>query len=290
MKTKNILSTFIVFFLFVANIVAQGDLITTDQFNDLKKNNKELVVIDASKKKLYTKSHIDGAISIPYAILNQKGGAVNGLLKSPEELATILGEKGVSNEDTIVVYDEGSQKYSTRVYWILKYLCAPNVKILHKENTAWRNARIKLTSAVPSVKAKTFNATVNPEIFADLDYIKSNLENENVVLIDARSDKEFSGTEDTEKKYSKGHLPGAVSLDFKNVLKEDKSFMNMDDFASKIEENGFTADKTYIMYCKTGVKAAVPYVFFKAVLGYDNIKLYDGAYLEWEAQGEAIEK
>lgn len=288
MKTKNILSTIIVIFLFVANIVAQGNIITADQFNDLKKNNKELVVIDASKKKLYTKSHIDGAISVPYAILNQKDGAVNGLLKSPEELATIFGEKGVSDQSTIVVYDEGSQKYSTRVYWILKHLGAPNVKLLHKENAAWRNARIKLTSTVPSVKATTFTANVNQDISADCGYIKENLEN--IVLVDARSEKEFLGTEDSEKKYSKGHLPGAVHLEFKEVENEDKSFMSATDFEKIMTEKGFTADKTYVMYCKTGVKASVTYAYFKEVLGFENVKLYDGAYLEWEAQGETIEK
>lgn len=288
MRTKNILSTLIVVFLFVATSIAQGNIITADQFNDLKKNNKELVIIDASKAKLYAKAHIDGAISIPYAKLNQKDGAVNGLLKETVELASFLGEKGVSNESAIVVYDEGSQKYSTRVYWILKYLGAQNVKLLHKENTAWRNARIKLTSTVPSVKATTFTAVLNEDIAVDLAYIKANLDN--IVLVDARSEKEFLGTEDTEKKYSKGHLPGAVSLNFKEVEKEDKSFKTVAEFEKIMTEKGFTADKTYVMYCKTGVKASVTYVFFKDVLGYENVKLYDGAYLEWEAQGESIEK
>ncbi len=288
MKTKNILSTLIVMFLFVATSVAQENLVSASQFVDLKKNDKNLVVIDASKSKLYTKSHIDGAISIPYAKLNQKDGAVKGLLKGAEELATYFGEKGVSNENTIVVYDEGSQKYSTRVYWILKYLGAPNVKLLHKENTAWRNARVKLTSTVPSTKATTFTATLNEDIAADLAYIKANLDN--VVLVDARSEKEFLGTETSEKKYSKGHLSGAVHLDFKEVEKEDKSFKTAAEFEAIMAEKGFTADKTYVMYCKTGVKASVTYTFFKEVLGFENVKLYDGAYLEWEAQGESIEK
>jgi len=290
MTTTKILSTVAIFFIFAANLVAQGDIITADQFNDLNKNNKELVIIDASKAKLYTKSHIDGAINIPYAKLNQKEGAVKGLLKGTEELATFFGEKGVSDQSEIVVYDEGSQKYSTRVYWILKYLGAPNVKLLHKENDAWRNARIKLTSAVPSVKATTFTANPNQEISADCAFIKANLDNENVVLIDARSEKEYLGTEDSEKKYSKGHLPGAIHLDFTEVENENKSFMSTTGFESIMSENGFTADKTYVMYCKTGVKASVTYTFFKEVLGFENVKLYDGAYLEWEAQGEAIEK
>ena len=280
MKTKNILSTLLVFFLFVATAVAQGNIITTDQFKELKKANKELVIIDASKAKLYTATHVVGAINIPYKILNQKEGAVDGLLKTPEELAKILGDKGVSDQDEIVVYDEGSQKYSTRVYWVLKYLGATNVKVLHKEMSAWGKARIKLTSAVPNVKTKVFTANINSDISADITFVKEGLANENVVLIDARSEEEFIGSDDVKKKYSDGHLPGAIHLEFKEVLNENKSFMNAEAFADR----GFTADKTYIMYCKTGVKASVPYVYFTEVLGFENVKVYDGAYAEWETK------
>lgn len=289
MKTKNSISTLIVFFLFVANIVAQGNIITANQLKELKKEHKDnFVLIDASKAKLYTKAHIDGAINIPYKALNKKNAAVKGLVRSPEELAAFFGKKGVSNQDFIVVYDEGSQKYSSRVFWVLKYLGAPNVKILHKENVAFRKARVKLTSAVPVIKTKTFTANVNNEIIADLAYIKEN--KANIVLIDARTKKEFIGSDDVKKKYSDGHLPGAIHLGYKKFEKDNKSFLTSDGFANSIADNGFTADKTYVLYCKTGVKASVPFVFFTEVLGYKNVKVYDGAYLEWAAKGEAIEK
>ena len=289
MKTKNILSTLIVLFIFITSAVAQGNLVTADQLKGLKKEHKDnFVLIDASKTKLYTKAHIDGAISIPYKALNQKEGAVKGLIKTPEELAAFFGKMGVSDQDFIVIYDEGSQKYSTRVFWVLKYLGAPNVKILHKEMGAFRKARVKLTSNVSSPKAKTFTANVNKDIVVDLAYVKANLDN--IVLIDVRTAKEFTGSDDVKKKYSEGHLPGAIHLDFKKFEKEDKSFLSPEGFSSIAEKHGFTPEKTYVMYCKTGVKASVAYVFFTEVLGYKNVKVYEGAYLEWAAQGEAIEK
>lgn len=289
MKTKKILNTLFVFFLFVVSSIAQGNIVTADQLKDLKKAHKDnFVLIDASKAKLYTKAHIDGAINIPYKALNQKEGAVKGLIKSPEELAAFFGKMGVSNQDYIVVYDEGSQKYSARVFWVLKYLGVANVKILHKEMSAFRKARVKLTAAVPKPKAKTFTANVNKDIVADLAFIKSNLTS--IVLIDARTKKEFIGSDEVKKKYSEGHLPGAIHLGYKKFEKENKSFLSADGFSSIIKEHGFTPEKTYVLYCKTGVKASVPYVFFTEVLGYKNVKVYDGAYLEWAAQGETIEK
>jgi len=133
MNLHKFIGTSLLFLLFIGNILAQ-DIISAKDFVALQKTNPNVVIIDASKDKLYTQSHIEGAINIPYAMLNYKENAVEGLLLPVEEVAKILGTKGVSNEDAIVVYDEGSQKYATRVYWILKYLGTPNVKVLHKEN------------------------------------------------------------------------------------------------------------------------------------------------------------
>ncbi len=291
MKLKYIFTTVVVFFLFVANLIAQGDIITAKQFKDLMKNADNLTVIDASKAKLYKKAHLKGAINVPYKILNQKDGEVKGLMKSPEEIAKILGDKGIGNVDMIVVYDEGSQKYSSRVYWILKYLGAKDVKILHKDNKSWRKARLPLTSAVTKKDAKTFEVNVDSSISATIDFIESNLENKNVVLIDARGNEEYSGIIDEKKnKYSKGHIPGAIHIKFKDVQNEDKSFKSLEDMKKIADANGFNPEKTYVIYCRTGVKASVVFVALKNILNYPDVKLYDGAYLEWEFKGKQIEK
>ena len=158
MNATKLISSLLIIILFVSNAFAQ-DLITAKEFIALQKEKPSLVVVDASKDKLYAQSHIEGAINIPYVILNEKDPKIDGTMLPLEEVAKILGNKGVSNDDTIIVYDEGTQKYATLVYWIFKYLGAKDVKVLHKEMNAFRDARVKLTSEVPAVKAKTF--TVN---------------------------------------------------------------------------------------------------------------------------------
>ena len=292
MKTKKIVSSLLIIFLFIGNLMAQGDLISAKEFKSLLKNTDNLTIIDASKPKLYKKSHLEGAINIPYKILNQKDGEVSGLLLSTDELAAVFGSKGVSDQDYIVVYDEGSQKYASRVYLVLKHLGAPNVKILHKENNAWRDNRLKLTSKPTTLQAKEF--TVHPlddDFCVDISYIESNLDNDNFVIIDARSKKEFTATEDEgKKKYSKGHLPGAININYKDFYGENKSFKSKEAIADLLASKGITPEKTYLFYCKTGVKASLAFVYFKNVLGYKNLKMYDGAYLEWEHKGKQLEK
>jgi len=287
MNKKNLL-LFAVIFLLVGKIFAQGNYISAKEFNDYSKKTPGLIIIDASKPDLYDKAHLKGAINLPYKELNQKEGKVEGLMETPENMAKIFGQKGISENDPIVVYDEGSQKYSTRVYWLLKYLGASNVKLMHKENNAWRDARILLTSEPTKLKAKTFTPKVNESISINIAGLSAKMND--VVLIDAREVAEYSGTESGEKAYSKGHFPKAVNVEFKSMLNADDSYKSVDELTKLFAKKGLTSDKTYVLYCKTGVKASVVYFALAELLKYSNVSLYDGGYVEWEAEGKPIEK
>lgn len=288
MNKKNLLLLFAVIFLFAGKIIAQSDFISAKEFNDYAKKTSGLIIVDASKPDLYTKAHLKGAINLPYKELNQKEGKVEGLMESPANMAKVFGDKGISENDAIVVYDEGSQKYSTRVYWLLKYLGASNVKLLHKENNAWRDSRILLTSEPTKLKAKTFIPKVNESKAIDVAGISAKMND--VVLIDAREVAEYSGTETGDKAYSKGHFPKAVNVEFKSLLNADDSYKSVDELTKLFADKGLTSDKTYVLYCKTGVKASVVYFALTDLLKYSNVSLYDGGYVEWEAEGKPIEK
>lgn len=290
MNKKIFSGIFILFFLLALRLTAQSDILYAKDFTDYSKKNPGLVIIDASKPDLYTKAHLKGAINLPYKDLNQKEGKVEGLMESVENMAKVFGEKGVGENDAVVVYDEGSQKYSTRVFWILKYLGASNVKLLHKDNNAWRDARIMLTSEPTKLKARTFTPKVNNGISVDIAGIEVMQKDPALVLIDARETAEYSGTETGDKAYSKGHLPKAVNVQFNSLLKEDNSYKSTEEIKKIFDDLGLTSDKTYIVYCKTGVKASVNYVAMTDILKYPNVKLYDGGYVEWEFNNKPIEK
>lgn len=285
MNPTKLFSALLITILFTGNAFAQ-DLITAKEFIALQKEKTSLVIIDASKDKLYAQAHIEGAINIPYTILNEKDGKIDGLMLSVEEVAKIFGTKGVSNDDSIVVYDEGSQKYATRVYWILKYLGAKDVKFLHKENNAFRDARVKLTAAVPSVKAKIFNVNLVPEINADTAYVESAIGKSDVVIIDVRSAAEFNGVINDKNTYSKGHLKGAINIPYESIVKTGTNeFISTDEFKT-LAGIELSPEKTYLVYCKTGVKGATLYAYMVNVLDFKNVKNYEGAFAEWDSLGK----
>ncbi len=272
--------------LFLAGVIilplsAQNDIISASDFMKLMKSDKNLVVVDASKPDIYNRMHIRNAVNVPYKILNREG-EIFGLLNNPDEVAKILGKKGISETKTIVVYDEGSQKYSSRVYWVLKYLGAPNVKILHKDLAAFRKARVPLTAAKPSIKPVTFTPRVDGSVYAGINDIK----NTRYKIIDARSAEEFKGEGD----YSEGHIPGSVNIPFNTVQTANGAFKSKSEIERIVAARGINPDAPVIVYCKTGVKAAVLFVVFKNILGTTEVKLYDGAYVEWASYNKPLEQ
>ncbi len=261
-----------IFTLFSANIVAQGDIISATDFMKLYKTDKNLVIIDASKADNYNKIHIKNAINLPHGDLYQIA-EIDGLIETPEKLAKILSDHGVSQTNTIVVTDGGSQKYSSRIYWILKYLGAPDVKVLHKDMMAFKKARVPLTSVPAKRKPVSFAPSIDKSVIADINYVKSG----KAKLIDARTPEEHNGTADN----SDGHLPGAININYKDFLDEHDAFKSKEELEKLVGKYGITASTPVVAYCRTSVRAAVIYVAFKNILGYDNIKVYDGAYAEW---------
>ncbi len=267
--------------LFAFSSLAQGDIISAADFMKLTKSDKNLVIIDASKAETYKKMHVKNAVNIPSKSITIEGGEIEGLLLSTEELATLFGDAGVSETKTIVVYDGGSQKYSSRIYWTLKYLGAPNVKILHKDMDMWKKSRVPITKMPTSVKKATFTPKVNSVIYANIGQVKS----DKAKIVDCRDANEFAGSADN----SDGHLPGAINIDYKELLTDTEAFKSKEEMEKVMANYGITANTEIISYCRTSVRAAVLYAALTNVLGYTNVKVYDGAYLEWVAEGNSLE-
>ena len=278
MKVSNFFASLLTVFLFLgAALNAQTEIITAAEFMALTKSSDNLVLIDANTAKNYQASHIKDAIFVNHNDLYQKGD-ISGLIETPENLAAFFGSLGITETSTIVVTDDGTQKYNARVYWILKYIGAQNVKVLHKDMNEWRAARIPLTSVAPKVKPATFTPTVNPDIFADLAYVKDNKDLENVVVVDCRTPDEYTGVKNSE-----GHIPGAINIDYVNWLTDTGAFKSAEEIKALAEANGITADTEVILYCRTSVRATPAFIALKNILGLEKVRVYDGAYLEWAA-------
>lgn len=258
-------------FAVMNNLFAQQTISVDDLTKDLK--NANLVIIAAGPEADYNKSHITGSVSLPYTAFD-KTGAIEGLLITDAEMAKILGDKGISEKNTIVVYDEFDSRYAARIYTLLKYLGAKDVKILDGGLEAWKKGRKPITRNPTNISKTTFSLSVNKSLMAgiaDVDAPKPNL-----VLLDTRSPEEFNGTKD-----SKGHLPGAINIEYKQLLDANGMLKSKAEIEKVYAAKGVSKDKQIVLYCSSGVRTGLHYLALADMLGYQNVKIYDEGYNEY---------
>ena len=242
----------------------------------------DVIIVSARQASDYSSKHIDGAINIDHKSLYKAEG-VSSMLKSTDEIAKIFGEKGISASSKIVIYDTGSNKAAGRLYWIFKYMGASDVNILDGHLKGWGKVRGKVTKNPTTLAPTTFKAALDAAILVDMAYVKTHKDDANVILLDVRSADEFAGT-DTDKNISRyGHIPSAINLEYKAVFNEDGTIKSKDEITKAMNAAGVTTDKEIILYCASSVRAGIVYMALKDILGYKNVKVYDGAYYEWQS-------
>jgi len=283
MRNKKAVVTVLLTFIFSA-AAAQADIISAQELKTLMNGNEDLVIIDANNYDHYRAVHVEGAVNIFHTSLYRKGD-VAGLVKSPEELADIFGKQGISESSNIVIYDDRGQLYASRIYWILKYLGAEKVSVLHKDTDAWCKAGLPLVTAITRVNSVTFTPDPNRDLYASTEYVRNHKDDPNVVLVDVRTPAEYVGTASN----SEGHIEGAININFTDMLTEKGDFKDASELAAIAEANGISPDKEVIFYCRTSVRGSVSYAAFESILEYENVKLYDGAYVEWTVSNPVVQ-
>ncbi|MCD6090699.1 MAG: sulfurtransferase [Bacteroidales bacterium] len=275
-NTKHIYALILAFLFLVPSLFAQG-LFNTKEFAKVSKD-KNTKVISVQSNKNYRVSHLRNAIHIDHSKLYKEEGP-GGVLKPTNEIAQILGDLGVSNTNNLIIYDDGDNKTAGRMYWILKYMGVADVKILQKDMKAWRSARIPLTPAPTKATKTTFVPSLDASIYVDTKWVKANLNKVDVLFVDARAPKEYTGTDGK----SPGHIPGAINLEWKNFGVNGGVLKSNEDLKKMLTAAGITPDKTIVLYCGTAVRAGLPFFVISSLLDYPNVKVYDGAMNVWSA-------
>lgn len=259
--------------LFAGMVSYAGGIITAKEFADIIKGKPDVVIIDAQRTTDYATEHVKGAINIWQQDLF--AGKPDGILKSPEELAKLFGAKGISESTSVVIYDDGSNKYTSRIWFVLTMLGAKDVSITTKDMAEWGKYRIPLTSQPAKRTAVNFNLALNTTMGISIEDYKSLAVKPK--LIDTRKPEEFNGSDGK----SLGHLPGAILLNYKDLLDAKGNFLSATQITSLPALAGLSIDTEVVFYCNSGVLAAVGYYALHEIAGFKNVKVLDGGYNHW---------
>jgi len=242
---------------------------------------EDIIIVSARSSSDYSSKHIKDAVNIYHKDLYKADG-VPSMLKSPEEIAAILGSRGITTDSKVVVYDDGANKMAGRIYWILQYMGVKDVNILKGHIKSWMKSRLPVTAKATEISPVTFVPDINADIYASMSYVQSNKDRDDVLLVDVRSLDEYNGIDEDEHIARKGHIPGAINFEYKNILNEDETLKSKEEIMDAVSAAGISGDKEIILYCASSVRAGIVYMAMKSILEFSRVRVYDGAYYEWQ--------
>lgn len=236
---------------------------------------------------LYEEAHIPGAIGFDWKTDLQD--QVKRDFLDAEAFGKLFGEKGISNDHTIVLYGDRNNWFAAYTYWYLRYYGHDKVKLINGPREKWIAEGRETSSEVPSYPAATFTTEEGDRsIRAFRDDVRAALDN-GTNLVDVRSPQEFSGELISPAGYEQegaqrgGHIPGAASVPWSQAVQEDGTFKSVDDLRDLYGGKGVLREDggPIIAYCRIGERSAHTWFVLHELLGQQDVKNYDGSWTEW---------
>jgi thiosulfate/3-mercaptopyruvate sulfurtransferase len=239
-----------------------------------------LLILDTSSNENYLKHHLPGAIHIEPKALQCGTPPVPGKLPSQQQLTDMFSEAGLTADQQVVVYDDEGGGWAGRLLWTLDVLGHHNTAYLNGGIHAWLNEGYPVESGGGQTSPSDFVATIDNGPIAEAEQIIPLLGTDNFGIWDARSNAEYDGSKVFAKRG--GHIPGAVNIDWLELIDRDNStrLVDLEGLQQRLNSLGLTKDKHIITHCQTHHRSGLTYLAMK-ILGYSHIKAYHGSWSEW---------
>jgi thiosulfate/3-mercaptopyruvate sulfurtransferase len=263
--------------------------------NHLSDSSIRVVEVDENPA-LYAEAHIPGAIGFDWK--KDLQDQVKRDFLGPDEFGELFGSRGISNEHTIVLYGDRNNWFAAYTYWYLKYYGDDNVRLMNGPREKWISEGRPTSTDVPAYERQSFTAQPGDEgIRAYRDEVLSALDS-GTRLVDVRSPQEYSGEliamagYEQEGAQRAGHIPGAASVPWAQAVKEDGTFKSADELRELYESKGVVSgDDPVIAYCRIGERSSHTWFALQELLGFENVKNYDGSWTEYGSLvGAPVEK
>jgi thiosulfate/3-mercaptopyruvate sulfurtransferase len=242
----------------------------------------------------YGKGHIEGAVKLDWKTDLQD--PLRRDFVSREQFEQLLSERGITNDDTVVLYGGNNNWFAAYAYWYFKLYGHSDVKLIDGGRKKWELDSRPLSSEPVSRPATQYRAKdQDKDIRAFRDEVVDAIGQKN--LVDVRSPDEFSGKLvapahlPQEGAQRPGHIPTAVNVPWSKAANEDGTFKSDEELAKLYAEAGLDTGKDTIAYCRIGERSSHTWFVLRELLGHQNVKNYDGSWTEYGSLvGVPIEK
>ncbi|MBI9014932.1 MAG: sulfurtransferase [Clostridiales bacterium] len=282
MKVKKI-SVLLIVLLLITSLFSCNDTTFDDALNVVEVEAVEkvyldnsVIIVDARGEEAYGEAHLKNAICLsPSDLVVDKPVAATVAPKAKFE--RVLSAKGISNDSTVYIYDDNSGVSAFRIWWTMKLYGHQDVKVINGGFEAIKEAKLEGSKKATELAATDYVAhDADVSMIIDFESLQAITEDDEstVKIIDVRSIAE----------YDAGSIPGAILYSHSNNLYSDGTFMSGRDMSLFYSDKGIKKEDELVLYCKSSFRATQTMALLQEA-GYENIKIYDGAWLEWEAMG-----
>jgi thiosulfate/3-mercaptopyruvate sulfurtransferase len=258
---------------------------TEEQIKDSK---VRIAEVDYDPKANYQLGHVPGAVLFDWR--QDINDPISRNVLSKQACEDLLQRAGVNNDSTLVLYGDFNNWFAAFAFWVFKYYGFKDVRIMNGGRKKWLEEDREISKDIPNYPKGNFKASdPDKKIRVFLNEVKHALDTKDrIKMVDVRSPKEFTGEilappeYPTEHAQRGGHIPGAENIPWAQAVNDkDGTFKSADELKKLYESKGITPDKEIIAYCRIGERSSHTWFVLKYLLGYPNVKNYDGSWTEW---------
>ena len=254
---------------------------------------RNILIVDVSRNRGdYRKEHIPNAVFVDWIgeLADQREKKYYRVVPK-EGFERVMGRIGATHETTLIFYDNLQNRLAIRALWVAEYYGHKNVAVLEGGIFGWKAAGFRVTTVEPVMSPTEYRVReVHSEMNVDKVFVKENLRNGSIVFGDSRPWKMYTGQRPgmiihTRKEVSRrGHLPGAVHIPWKGNIDKKSNFLDRVTLMKKYGEAGIEKERQVIFYCNEGVHAVYNWFVVTKMLGFKNVRIYEGSMGEWADQ------
>lgn len=248
--------------------------------------NVRIAEVDYDPVANYNLGHVPGAVLMDWK--KDINDQVRRDILSQGAAAELWQRNGVNDNTILVLYGDYNNWFAAFAFWTFKYYAFRDVRLMNGGRKKWLDEEKPITKDVPTYTRGNSQASPpDQKLRAYLDDVRSVLGMTGNALVDVRGPKEFTGEITAPPEYPNehaqrgGHIPGAANIPWAQAVKEDGTFKSVEELKQLYEPKGITQDKSIITYCRIGERSSHTWFVLTYLLGYSNVKNYDGSWTEW---------
>ncbi len=247
---------------------------------------KRFIEVDVDTTQ-YEAGHLPGAVAFNWQ--SQLQDPIARDIISKDSFEKLTSEAGITPQTTVVLYGDNNNWFAAYAFWLFKYYGHDDVRLVDGGRKKLVAENRQLVTDVPSYPKTNYKVgKVNADLRADRDYIRGRLDKvgQGFNLVDVRSPAEFVGDiiappGMTETAQRPGHIPGAKNVPWATAVAEDGTFKPVEELQKIYGGKGLSGENDLVAYCRIGERSSHTWFALKYLLGYQNVRNYDGSWTEW---------